>query len=140
MAAAANVFGNQRPPQLSGQTVVVIGGSAGIGLETARQARAEGADVILTGRNRERLERAAAELGALSSAPFDALDAAALRQFFQDLPERIDHVMVTAGGPYYARLADLDRERAHRNFDEHLWLSIAVAEHAVGRVRPGGTL
>ena len=32
----------------SGQTVVVIGGSAGIGLETARQARAEGADVILT--------------------------------------------------------------------------------------------
>ena len=33
-------------PQLVGQTVVVIGGSAGIGLETARRARAEGADVI----------------------------------------------------------------------------------------------
>ena len=40
---------------LLGQTVVVIGGSAGIGLETARRARAEGADVILTGRNRDRL-------------------------------------------------------------------------------------
>jgi NAD(P)-dependent dehydrogenase (short-subunit alcohol dehydrogenase family) len=44
-----------RPPDLLGQTVVVIGGSAGIGLETARRARAEGADVILTGRNAERL-------------------------------------------------------------------------------------
>jgi NAD(P)-dependent dehydrogenase (short-subunit alcohol dehydrogenase family) len=36
---------------LTGQTVVVIGGSAGIGLETARLARAAGADVILTGRD-----------------------------------------------------------------------------------------
>jgi short-subunit dehydrogenase involved in D-alanine esterification of teichoic acids len=38
---------------------VLIGGSAGMGLETARRARAEGADVILTGRNPGRLERAA---------------------------------------------------------------------------------
>ena len=38
-------------PELTGQTVVVIGGSAGIGLETARRARAEGAEVILTGRD-----------------------------------------------------------------------------------------
>src|SRR5262244_701046 len=130
----------RREPELVGQTVVVIGGSAGIGLETARQARAKGADVILTGRNPERLERAAAELGALSSSAFDATDAAALDRFFRHLPARIDHVMVTAGGPYYALLADIDRERAHRDFDEHLWLAIAVAQHAVGRVRPGGTL
>jgi len=76
----------------------------------------------------------------MSSAAFDAADPAALNRFFQDLPEQIDHVMVTAGGPYYARLADLDRERARRDFDEHLWLPIAVAQHSVGRVRPGGTL
>ena len=42
---------------LRGQTVVVIGGSAGIGLETARLARAEGAEVVLAARNPERLER-----------------------------------------------------------------------------------
>ena len=48
--------------------------------------------------------------------------------------------MVTGPGPYYAPLADLDRERAHRNFDAHLWLAVEVARHAVGRVRPGGTL
>jgi len=126
--------------ELLGQTVVVIGGSAGMGLETARRARAEGAEIILTGRNPERLERAAAELGAQRTMAFDATDPAALDRFFGDLPQTVDHVMVTAGGPYYAPLADLDRERAHRDFDEHLWLAIAVAQHAVGRVRPGGTL
>ena len=58
----------------TGQTVVLIGGSAGIGLETARRARAEGADVVLTGRDPERLERAALEVGARSTAAFDATD------------------------------------------------------------------
>jgi NAD(P)-dependent dehydrogenase (short-subunit alcohol dehydrogenase family) len=48
--------------------------------------------------------------------------------------------MVTGPGPYYAPLADLDRERAHRDFDVHLWLAVAVAQHAAGRVRPGGSL
>ena len=50
MSAARNVIPMQREPELLGQTVVVIGGSAGIGLETARRARVEGAKVILTGR------------------------------------------------------------------------------------------
>ena len=126
--------------ELLGQTVAVIGGSAGIGLETARRARAEGADVILTGRNPERLERAAAELGAQRTLAFDATDFDRLERFFHELPTPIDHVLVTGPGPYYARLADLDRERAHRDFDAHLWLAIAVAQQAVGRVRPGGTL
>ena len=126
--------------ELLGQTVVVIGGSAGIGLETARRARAEGADVILTGRNPERLERAAAELGAQRTLAFDATDFDRLERFFHELPTPIDHVLVTGPGPYYAPLADLDRERAHRDFDAHLWLAVAVAQHAVGRVRPGGTL
>ncbi|MGW2306971.1 SDR family oxidoreductase [Actinomadura luteofluorescens] len=130
----------QRPPELTGQTVVVIGGSGGIGLETARRARAEGAAVIVTGRDPDRLKRAAADVGALDSAAFDATDPDALARFFEALPETIDHVMVTAGGPYYAPLADLDRERAHRDFDGHVWLAVAVAQHAVGRVRPGGTL
>jgi NAD(P)-dependent dehydrogenase (short-subunit alcohol dehydrogenase family) len=125
---------------LAGQLVVLIGGSAGIGLETARLARAEGADVILTGRTPDRLEQAAREVGARSTAAFDATDFDRLASFFQDLPRPIDHVLVTGPGPYYAPLADLDRERAHRDWDAHLWMHVAIAQHAVGRVRPGGTL
>jgi NAD(P)-dependent dehydrogenase (short-subunit alcohol dehydrogenase family) len=140
MTTAPATSVTQRGPGLAGQTVVVIGGSSGIGLETARKARGEGAGVILTGRRADRLEQAARELGALSTTAFDVTDPAALDRFFASLPEAIDHVMVTGPGPYYAPLADLDRERAHQDFDEHMWLPVAVTQRAIGRVRPGGTL
>ena len=130
----------RREPELLGQTVVVIGGSAGIGLETARRARAAGANVILTGRNPDRLQHAASELGALSTATFDATDSAALEAFFEQLAEPIDHVMATAGGPYYARLADMDFDEARRALEEHPMLMLGVARYAAAKVRPGGTL
>jgi NAD(P)-dependent dehydrogenase (short-subunit alcohol dehydrogenase family) len=132
--------GVSRAPALAGQTVVVIGGSSGMGLETARQARSEGANVVLTGRDPQRLEVAARELGARSSAAFDATDFDRLDRFFDELPAPIDHVFVTAGGPYYARLADIDFARARHNVDLELWLPLHVARRAVGKVRPGGTL
>ena len=77
-----------REPELLGQTVVVIGGSAGIGLETARRARAEGAEVILTGRNPERL-RAAPRARSARGAPRRSTPTtpAALEAFF-DEPRR----------------------------------------------------
>jgi NAD(P)-dependent dehydrogenase (short-subunit alcohol dehydrogenase family) len=140
MTTATTPISIEHEPELAGQTVVLIGGSAGIGLETARRARSEGADVILTGRDPDRLQAAAAEIGARRTEAFDATDAASLDRFFAGLRKTIDHVMVTGPGPYYAPLADIDRDRAHRDWDAHLWLPVAVAQHAVGRVRPGGTL
>jgi NAD(P)-dependent dehydrogenase (short-subunit alcohol dehydrogenase family) len=126
--------------ELVGQTIVVIGGSSGIGLETARRARAERAEVVLTGRNPERLQHAANELSALSTAAFDATDFARLERFFQELPVPIDHVMVTAGAPYYGRLAEMDFDAAHRDVEAHLWLTLQVARHTSNKIRPGGTL
>ena len=140
MTAAPDLPHAQREPELLGQTVVVIGGSAGIGLETARRARGEGAEVVLTARDPERLARAALELGARSSAAFDATDFARLDQFFEELPAPVDHVMVTAGGPYYAPLATMDFAEARRDLDGHLWLLLHVARKAIDKVRPGGTL
>ena len=129
-----------REPSLLGQTVVVVGGSAGIGLETARLARAEGAAVILTGRNRDRLERAATEVGARSTATFDASDLTALEAFFEGLEAPMDHVMVTAGGPYYASLAEMDFDEARRAFPQHSMVMLGVARYSAGKVRPGGAL
>ena len=114
----------------------MIGGSSGIGLETARRARTEAADVIIAGRNPDRLKKAAAEVGAQRTAAFDATGSGQLETFFQ-LPTPIDHVLVTGPGPYYAPLADLDRERAHHGFDAHLWLAVTVAQQAGGKVRAG---
>jgi NAD(P)-dependent dehydrogenase (short-subunit alcohol dehydrogenase family) len=129
-----------RKPELLGQTVVVIGGSAGIGLETARRASAEGAKLILTGRSPEPLQRAASEVHALSTATFDATDPALLEQFCRGLPTSVDHIMVTAGRPHYGRLIDLDSAHARGPLDEHLSVFIDVARNAVHKVRAGGTL
>jgi NAD(P)-dependent dehydrogenase (short-subunit alcohol dehydrogenase family) len=130
---------NQTTSTLSGQTVVVIGGSAGIGLETARLARAHGAQVILTARHPEQLERAANELNALSFSVFDATDFDRLGAFFENLPP-VDHILVTGPGPYYAPLSDFDLTPARHDIESHLLLPIQVAKHALNKVRPGGTL
>lgn len=126
--------------ELLGQTVVVIGGSLGIGLETARRARAAGADVILTARDPERLRGVGAELGAARTAAFDATDFARLRRFFDDLSTPIDHVLVTGPGPYYAPLAEFDLAKARHDVEAHILLPIEVARNAAGKVRAGGTL
>ena len=129
----------QHNRELLEQTVVVIGGTSGIGLETARRARGKGAKVILVARNPERLKNAANEIDALSTGSFDATDPVAIERFFRDLPT-IDHVLVTAGRPYYARLVEMDFTTIRNVFGQHLLQALYVARNAIGKVRPGGTL
>ncbi|MGB6429667.1 MAG: SDR family oxidoreductase [Candidatus Acidiferrales bacterium] len=140
MSIATGASPIQPEPGLLGQTVVVIGGTSGIGLETARRARAEGAKLILAARNPEHLENASRELGPLSTAAFDATNFDQLKIFFDGLPAPIDHVLVTGPGPYYSTLADLDVEKARRDVDAHLFLPMQVARFAAKKVRAGGTL
>ncbi len=139
MTTATIASTTQSEPGLLGQTVVVIGGSSGIGFETARRARTVGAKVILAARNPDRLKDAATEIDAMSTAAFDATDPVALERFFRDLP-LIDHVMVTAGRPYYGRLADMDFAKIRDLIGDHLLQALYVARNAAGKVRPGGTL
>jgi NAD(P)-dependent dehydrogenase (short-subunit alcohol dehydrogenase family) len=129
-----------REPQLLGQTVVLIGGSAGIGLETARLARAEGADVVLAARNPERLEQAARDVGARSTAAFDATDAGALEAFFDGLPGPIDHVLVTGPGPSYMPLLEMNADQVRDELGSHVVLALEVARNAAPKMRPGGAL
>jgi NAD(P)-dependent dehydrogenase (short-subunit alcohol dehydrogenase family) len=125
---------------LQGQTVVLIGGSAGIGLATAKRTTAEGAQVVLTGRDSVRLEKAASEVGALSHTAFDAHDSARLEEFFHSLPQPVDHVMVTAGSPAYGPLSELDIKAAGRHVAEHITLTLTVARQATETVRPSGSV
>ncbi|WP_345892241.1 SDR family oxidoreductase [Mycolicibacterium sphagni] len=126
--------------ELAGQTVVLVGGSAGIGLETARRARAEGAEVILTGRNPERLRAAADDVGAERTAAFDANDSRALRQFFDDLPGTVDHILITAGGPSYRPMLDMTADDIREALSSHVVLGLEVARSAKPKMRPGGSL
>ena len=140
MSTETTTVSATREPELASQTVILIGGSAGIGLETARRARAEGAEVVLVGRNPERLDRAAREVDARSTAAFDATDAAALKDFFDRLPGPIDHVLVTGPGPSYVPLLEMTAAQVRDAVGDHLVLGLEVARNAAPKMRPGGTL
>ena len=124
--------------QLAGQTVVVLGGSSGIGLETARRARANGADVILTARDPDRLHRAGLELGAKIAA-FDVGDVERLADFFAELRASVDHLFVSGSGPHYVPFADLDTASIRRGV-ERIILTVQIARAAKDALRPTGSL
>jgi NAD(P)-dependent dehydrogenase (short-subunit alcohol dehydrogenase family) len=128
-----------QPSCLLGQTVVVIGGSSGIGLATARRAKAEGAQLIITGRRAGTLEEAADEIGVEATAAFDAQDLDQLEAFLVGLPTPVDHVMLSAGGPYYARLDEIDFAQARRAV-ERLLIPLCIARFAAQEMRVGGSL
>ena len=139
MATSINSSPIPRGRDLRGQTVVVIGGSSGIGLETARLARAHGADLILVARDPDRLHRTGLELAA-SIAAFDVTDCGRLGRFFAALPAPVDHVLVTGPGPCYTTPCGFGLDEASGDIDAHLLLPLQVARSADGKVRPGGTL
>jgi NAD(P)-dependent dehydrogenase (short-subunit alcohol dehydrogenase family) len=126
--------------ELQGQTVVVIGGSSGIGFETASQASAAGADLVLVARTKERLESVAQKLHARRTAAFDAADLERLKEFFNDLPSPVDPVMLTAGGPAYMPLSSMNLDDARRHLDERLSVVLGTALFSRGKLRPGGSL
>jgi len=89
---------------------------------------------------RKAAHRATRELDALSSMAFDATDSDSLERFFRNLPTTIDHVMVTAGRPYYGRLVDMDFAEVREAINGHLMMALQVSRNATDKVRPGGTL
>lgn len=141
MATTTTSVAVAREPQLRGQTVVVIGGSAGIGLETARLARSEGAEVVLTGRDPKRLEQAARDLSARSSAAFDADDAARVKRFFDELPAPIDHVLIAAyTRRSYGPMLESSSEEVGQGIGRRVSQVLEIARHAAPKMRSGGTL
>ncbi|MEU8817238.1 SDR family oxidoreductase [Actinoplanes sp. NPDC048796] len=121
---------------LDQSTVVVIGGTSGIGLETARQARAAGANVIVTGRDEGRLKEVGGELGVTAV----RLDLADLDGFFDTLPTPLDHVLLSGPGPAYAPIAEMDFAVAREQIDDHLVGALRVARETAARARSGGSL
>jgi len=79
---------------LAGSRIVVIGGSSGIGLATAREAAARGAQLVIGGRSQDRLARAAGEIGGrVETHQIDATDESAVAALFGRIG-RFDHLAV----------------------------------------------
>ena len=86
--------------KLTGRTILITGGSSGIGLELARQLLARGNVVIATGRDQARLDRARAELPELHTAQTDVADPAAIRALHAEIAGRfpaLDTLVNNAG-------------------------------------------
>jgi NAD(P)-dependent dehydrogenase (short-subunit alcohol dehydrogenase family) len=124
---------------LLGQTVLIIGTCTGAGLATARRAKAEGAQLVLTDRRAGPLEDLADEIGVEATAAFDESDIEQLETFLGRLPGSVDHVVLSGGEPCTARLSDIDLARARGALDQ-LLLPICIGRYAGQEMHDGGSL
>lgn len=121
---------------LDGQRVVIIGGSSGIGLAVARQARAEGALVTIGGRSEGRLQEASRALGEVAVARVDISDEASVNALFEPLTH-VDHLVISAGtvGPSGVLRSDIETLRAV--VEQRLWGAVYAVRAAAPKMDGG---
>ena len=123
------------------ERVVIVGGTSGIGLATAQRLVDAGREVVISGRNSERLTAALDRLGKNATGQtVDARDPGALETFFAGLGS-VDHVVVTVtGAPGTTPFPDVTDEVARAGVEGKLLPHIATARAALPVLRKGGSL
>jgi NAD(P)-dependent dehydrogenase (short-subunit alcohol dehydrogenase family) len=129
---------------LNGKTVVVIGGTSGIGYAVAEAAQAAGARVVVGSKDPAKVQAAVERLGAGASGwPLDVSNEAGVSAFFEQVGP-FDHLAFTAGdwAPILAPrpMADLDLADAAAVFAVRFWGAIAVVKHAARTLAPDGSI
>jgi NAD(P)-dependent dehydrogenase (short-subunit alcohol dehydrogenase family) len=130
--------------KLENKIALITGGTTGIGLATAKRFAAEGAKVIVTGRNRETLEAARKELGSRAEViESDAGDEKQIAQLFEGLAKthrRLDVLFLNAGIAKFAPLA----EASVKDFDAMWTLNVRgpwlALKHALPLLSEGATV
>ena len=118
--------------------VLVLGGSSGIGLATAKAAAAAGAKVTLASRSNDKVNAAAMQVGkGAVGVPIDTTNDTALEAFFSKQPEW-DHIVVSVAAGRSAGLQDLSLQDAYGNMNAKFWTAYKTARFA--RIAPEGSL
>ena len=131
---------NQKKP-LTGKRVIVLGGSAGLGLATAKLAAAEGADIVIVSSNQQRINKALEELPQGSTGfAVDLSREDNIKNFF-DKTGSFDHLVYTAGENLNLNIiAETEIEKARQFFNLRFWSAFAAVKYAAPHVNKGGSI
>ncbi|MDF9412594.1 SDR family oxidoreductase [Brevibacillus laterosporus] len=125
---------------LKGKKVVVIGGSSGIGLETAKLALAEGADVVIASRSEEKLQKAKTKLGSkVTTYTLDITQEKQVQSFFQQIGT-LDHLVITAAETSGGSFLEMDVDQARQLFDHKFWGQYYAAKYGTPHIATNGSI
>lgn len=130
--------------QLDGKTALVTGGTSGIGLATAQRLAAEGAYVFVTGRDRTRLDEAAALIGdraqGVQSDVSNPADLDAVATAIAEHGTGLDIVFANAGGGNFAALPDITVEHYRDTFDRNVAGTVFTVQKVLPLLNDGASI
>ncbi|HEY1164236.1 MAG TPA: SDR family oxidoreductase [Chitinophaga sp.] len=126
---------------LTGKKVIVLGGSSGIGLATAKAAAEEGAQLSIVSGNRERIDQALKELPAGAEGhAVDLANEAAIKAFFA-AAGNFDHLVYTAGENIsLGDISETEVAAARNFFNIRYWGALATVKYAASHINAGGSI
>lgn len=136
---AAPALNQALPANLHGRTVVIFGGTSGIGLAAAIQAKAAGAHVTVIGSDATRAEQAARNNGLDTWRAADVTDSQAIYAALADIPN-VDHLVLLAGTYVVGKVLDAEIDHLRRAFEERMWASVHAIRALGERLAKDGSI
>jgi NAD(P)-dependent dehydrogenase (short-subunit alcohol dehydrogenase family) len=127
------------PTDLNGRAVVIFGGTSGIGLAAAIQAKAQGAHVTVIGSDATRAERAARDNGLDAWRAADVTDGDAVQAALADI-QKVDHLVLLAGSYAVGKVLNAELDQLRRAFDERMWASVHAIRALGERLAKDGSI
>ncbi len=125
---------------LKNKKVVIIGGSSGIGLESAKQLVAQGAEVIIASRSEEKLRIAKEQLGVRATTfTLDTTQEQQVQSFFEKIGQ-FDHLVISAAETSGGSFLQTDTAQARQLFENKFWGQYYAAKYGASKISPNGSI